>query len=38
MPQGHLIRVELEESKLIPFNKVFVKEISEIVVINEGLL
>lgn len=41
VPQGHLIRVELEEgSKLIPFNKVFVKEISEIVVINEieGLL
>ncbi len=41
VPQGHLLRVEIANyTKLIPFNKVFVKEVSNKIVINEieGLL
>lgn len=41
VPQGHLLRIEIEDyTKLVPFNKVFIKEISDIITINEieGLL
>lgn len=41
VPQGHLLRIEIDNyTKLVPFNKAFVKEVKDVIVINEieGLL